>query len=80
MPCDIRHDMHHVRVTLNNHFLGDFHATGLRHAPHIIAAQINQHQMLSQLFFISQQFMLKGDILLFCGTTRTRTGNRTHGN
>ena len=38
-------DVHHVRITLHQHFFREFNTTSLGNASHVIASQINEHQM-----------------------------------
>src|SRR5262249_17873816 len=60
---DVRHDVHHVTVSLNHHLLGDFDAPEFRNSPEIVAAQIDQHHMLSALFWIGNQ--LARELIVF---------------
>ena len=54
----IRDDMHHMAVALDDELLGRAHGANLGHTAHIVAPQIQQHQMFGQLFFIGQQILL----------------------
>ncbi|MNZ65844.1 hypothetical protein D3C78_840450 [compost metagenome] len=51
--------MHDVGVTLDDHLLGDFDRTGCRHPAGIVAAQINQHQVLGDFLVIRQQVLFQ---------------------
>ena len=46
--------MHHMRIAFDHHFFGNVDFAGFAHAPHIVAAQINQHHMLGDFFGIAQ--------------------------
>ena len=49
--------MHHVGVALDHHFFRDFHAAGFTDSAHIIAPQIDQHEVLGNLFWIGEHFI-----------------------
>ena len=50
-------DVHDVKITLDTVPLGHLDATGLGDAAHIVAAQVEQHQMLGQFLRIVEQFI-----------------------
>ena len=56
--------MHHMGVPFDYHGVRQTYAARLTHPPYVIAAQINQHQVLGNLFLIVQQFCLKRLIFL----------------
>ena len=66
-------------IALDHHFLSQAHAARFAHPADIIAAQINQHEVLGDLFLIGQQLRLKRLILLFGRTAPTGTGDRSNG-
>ena len=76
---DIGHDVHHVGVTLDHHFFGEFDRTNFRDPPRVIAPQVDQHQVFSNFLVITEQVLLQRQIRLFGRTPRTRPGNRAHG-
>ena len=47
--------MHHMRVLLDDHFVSKLHASRRRNTPHVIATEINQHQVLGPLFLVIKQ-------------------------
>ena len=53
---DIRDDMHHLAIALDEEFIGDIDAADLRDAADIVAAEIEQHQMLGAFLRIGEQF------------------------
>src|SRR3984893_2495139 len=52
---DVRDDMHDMDVALDREFLGHLDRPCLRDAPHIVAAEIEQHQMLGAFLFVRQE-------------------------
>ena len=69
--------MHDVAVPLDSETLGDGHAARLGHTTDIVAAQIEQHQVLRPLFRVGQQRLFGEPIFGLRRTARPRTGNRT---
>ena len=68
-----------MRVAFNDHLFRQFHAAQLGNSPHIIASQIDQHQMLSDFLGIIQQLVLQRLILRRRGTALARTGDGPDG-
>ncbi len=68
--------MHHVRIVLDRHVVGDAHRADLRHAPDVVAAEIHQHHVLGALFRVRQQLL--GERRVFVGrlAARARAGDR----
>ena len=52
----LTHDVKHMRVALDGHEIGDPHRPVARETAHVIAAQIDQHDMLGALLLVRQQF------------------------
>ena len=53
---DIGNDVHHLAVVLEDELVGDLDRAHLGDAAHVIAAEIEQHQVLGALLGIGQQF------------------------
>jgi len=49
---DRAHDVHHVRVALDEHQAVDLDAAELAHAAHIVAAEVDQHHVLGALLLV----------------------------
>ena len=62
--------MHDMGVTLDGEAFNHLNGTGLRHSPHIVATEINQHQMLGDFLRICSQLFLESQIF-FLGVTAT---------
>lgn len=57
--------MHDVTETLDHKPFCDMDGTRLADTPHVITAEVNQHQMLGAFFFIRQQILLQPQIFGF---------------
>ncbi len=55
--------MHHVAVPLDEHQVLHLHRAELAHAADIVAAEIDQHDVLGDLFLIRAQIGLDGAVL-----------------
>ena len=64
----IRDDVHHLAVIFEEEGVGDAHAADLRHAPHIVASEVEQHQMLGALLGIGEQLGRQRLVLLRRGS------------
>jgi hypothetical protein len=68
--------VHHVGVAFHEHdFLGA-HARKLAHPPDVVAAQVDQHDVLGSLFLIGAQFFLESLVLVLGFAARARSGDR----
>jgi hypothetical protein len=76
---DIRNDVHHVRVTLDDHVFGQFDGTNAGDAASIVATKVEKLDVLCTLLFVGQQ--LGGERLVFVerDTPPTGAGDRPHG-
>ena len=54
--------MHHIGVALDDHLLGDLHRAGGGDAADIVAAQVDQHQVLGDLLGIGQQILFPQEV------------------
>jgi hypothetical protein len=76
-PFDVRHDVHHVRVALDDHPVGHFHRSGDGDAADVVARQVDQHHVLGDLLRVLDQLFRQRDIVLRRLPARTRAGQRT---
>ena len=60
---DVRRDVHHVAVALDDHHVGDFDRAVAGDAADVVAAQIDEHHVLGPFLGIGQQ--LVGEPLVF---------------
>ncbi len=71
--------MHHMAVALDEEAVGHLHRTGFRHAADIVAAQIDQHQMLGAFLGIVHQVFAQGTVFLRRLATPARARDGTDG-
>jgi hypothetical protein len=69
------HDMHDMAVALDHPVGIDGHRARDRHAPQIVAREIDEHHVLCILFRIAQQFGFQRRIASLVRAARPRTGN-----
>ena len=72
--------MHHVRVALYHHFFADFHRAGLADAADVVAAEVYQHHVFGDFFFVRQQFFFQRQVFFCRFAAFARAGQRAHGN
>ena len=70
--------MHHVRVALDHHALGDLDAAGRGDAADVVAAEVEEHHVLGDLFRIGQEGALELAILDLLRAARRRARDRPH--
>ena len=70
--------MHHMAVAFDDELFRRAHRPDLGHAAHIIAPQIQQHQMLGQFLLIRDQIGLIGAVFLGGGAAFAGACNRTN--
>ena len=68
--------MHDVAVAFDEELVGDRHAADLRDAADVVAAEIEQHQMLGAFLRIGEQFDFQRLVLVRRGAARARPGDR----
>ena len=56
-------DVGDMGITLDNHFLGQSDRSGLSNTPDIVPAEVDEHQVFGDFFFVTQQIRFKGFIL-----------------
>ena len=71
--------MHHLAVALDEELIGDFDAADLGDAADIVAAEIEQHQMLGALLGIGEQLLLERLVFVRRGAAPPRAGERANG-
>jgi hypothetical protein len=71
-------DVHDVGVALDHAELVDAHGSHLRHATDVVAAEIDEHQVLGPLLGIGEQLGLERPVLLGGLSARPRPGDGTH--
>ena len=77
LALDVRYDVHHVAVSLDEELVGDLDGTDGGDAADIVAAKVEQHQMLGALLRIGEQFLFQCLVLVRCCAAMTRAGNWT---
>ena len=78
LSADIGNDVHHVTIPLHDHLIIDRYRAMFGNAPHVIASEIDQHDMFRAFFFVGEKFGSKRVIFLFGLPSPTRSGNRTN--
>ena len=68
--------MHHVGKPLHHELLGDFDAADFRHAPDVVAAEVDEHQVLGELFGIVRQLPLHRHVVRFVAAAAPGAGQR----
>ena len=71
--------MHHLAVALDEELVGDLDGADLGDAADVVAAEIEQHQVLGALLRIGQQFGFERLVLVRRGAARARAGDRADG-
>ncbi len=71
-------DVHDVAVAFDHEALAHLHAARLRHAAYVVAAEVDQHQVLGALLGVGQQLDLQRLVFLHRAAARARTGDGAH--
>ena len=74
----VAHDMNDMGIFFRVHHLLDPHRTGRGHPAHVVAAQIDEHDVLGALLGIGKQIRDELFVLLIVPAARPRAGNGTH--
>ena len=53
------HDVHHVAVALDRHELRHLHAAEAADAPEVVAAEVDEHDVLGPLLLVGEQLALE---------------------
>ena len=75
---DVRNDVHHLAEALDRELIGHLDRGCPRDAADVVAAEIEQHQMLGALFLVRQQLGFKRPVLLGCRAAWPGAGDRAH--
>ncbi|KOF54095.1 hypothetical protein AD428_09230 [Achromobacter sp. DMS1] len=76
---DVGHQVHDVRVALDDHGVADFHRAYPRHAAHVVAGQVDQHDVLGDFLGIGPQLRGQGGVFLGRAAALARAGQGTDG-
>ncbi len=71
--------MHHVGIALHDHLVGQLHCASFRHPAGVVAAQVDQHQVLGDLFRVGQEFLFQGFVLGIGGAAFAGAGDGPDG-
>ncbi len=77
LACHVARDVHHVAVALDDEALAHAHAADLRYAADVVAAEIDEHQVLGALLGIGEQLGLEVLVFLRRRTAADGAGERT---
>ena len=70
--------MHHVRVALDHHVFRQADGARSGDAADIVAAQVDEHEMLGDFLGVGEQFRLHGAVLGLAAPAAPRTRDRSH--
>ena len=76
LALDARHEMHHVRVALERHELRHADAADLGDAADVVAAEVDEHDVLGALLLVPPQLLGQPLILVGRRAAAARAGNR----
>ena len=76
LALDDRDQVHDVRVALERHERRHAHAAVLAHAAEVVAAEIDEHDVLGALLLVALQLVGEALILFVGPAARPRAGNR----
>jgi hypothetical protein len=69
-------DVHYVAVTFDEHQAIDFHASKFGHAAHVVAAEVDEHDVFGALLVIVHHFPFEALILFFGCAAGACAGDR----
>ena len=73
---DLAHDVHHVRVPLDDHVRRQLDRAGPRDAAHVVAREVDQHHVLGALLRIREQLGRERGVLRVRPPAAPRAGDR----
>ena len=76
LAFDIRDDVHDLAEAFDEELVGDFDGADLGDAADIVAAKIEQHQMLGALLWIGQKLLLQRLVFVRRGAAPPGAGDR----
>ena len=71
-----RHDVHDVAVALDRHELDDLDGARRAHPAEVVAAEVDQHQVLGPLLGVGEQLGAERGVLLRGRAARAGAGDR----
>ena len=69
--------MHDVGVALDVHEVADFDGTVFADAAEIVAAEVDEHDVLGALFFVGEHFLFESGVFSFVFAARVSAGDGT---
>ena len=79
LALNVGHDVHDMAEAFDTEAFGDFHRAKRGNPANIVAAEIEQHQMLGTLFRVGEQFAFEGLVFLMGFAAPSRAGKRADG-
>ncbi len=73
---DVRHEVEDVAVALDLHVLADGDRPGARHAPEVVAPEVDEHHVLGPLLRVALELLGQERVLAGVGATRPGAGDR----
>ena len=65
-----------MRVALERHVGRHFHGAIRRHAPDVVASEIDEHDVLRALLLVALQLLGEANVFFFIPAARAGAGNR----
>ncbi len=75
LPFDLRHDVHHVAVTLDDHQVLHLHAAEIAHAPDVVAREVHEHDVFGAFLRVGEQFLFQRGVFLRRLAAAARAGD-----
>ena len=79
LALHIGDDVHHLAVALDEELVGDLDRADLGDPADIVAAEVQQHQVLGALLGVGEQLLFQRLVLLRGGAAAARAGDRPDG-
>src|SRR5690554_3093163 len=76
---DVGDNVHHVGIALDDHLVGELHGAGFRYSAGVVAAQVDQHQVLGDFFRVGQQFVFQRLVFGLGSAALAGAGDGAHG-
>ncbi len=76
LPHDVRHDVHHVAVVLEEELVGHLHRADRGDAAGVVPAKIEEHQVLGALLRVGEKLLAERLVLLRRLAARPGSGDR----
>ncbi len=78
-PHDVRNDVHDLAIIFEEEAIGDAHRAGFCDAANVVAAEVEQHEMLCALLGVRKQIRGQAFVILGSCASRARSGDRPDG-